>query len=201
MSSRRAPKLINFVGSLVAVAFFAGCGSYSEWSGTPKDPFDPGPRPPSSGYGSGSGGMVDPGPMCEEARRRCAYEFVYKGMMGGPPTTGDERSVELRGDYRTGAWEMGDALTFDGKAWRVTVSVPWQGKSLYKFRIVDAMGKETWIADPENGINNVRSEINLAIWKAFQAEGISVPFPQRVVRVVNEAGADQATVNAAVAGA
>jgi len=58
-----------------------------------------------------------------------------------------------------------------------------------------------WIADPENGINNVRSEINLAIWKAFQAEGISVPFPQRVVRVVNEAGADQATVNAAVAGA
>lgn len=58
-----------------------------------------------------------------------------------------------------------------------------------------------WIADPENGINNVRSEINLAIWKAFQAEGISVPFPQRVVRVVNEAGADRATVNAAVAGA
>ena len=31
----------------------------------------------------------------------------------------------------------------------------------------------------------MRSEINLAIWKAFQAEGINVPFPQRVVRVVN----------------
>jgi len=54
-----------------------------------------------------------------------------------------------------------------------------------------------WIADPENGINNVRSDINLAIWKAFQAEGISVPFPQRVVRVVNEAGVDRSTVNAA----
>jgi small-conductance mechanosensitive channel len=42
-----------------------------------------------------------------------------------------------------------------------------------------------WIADPENGINNVRSDINLAIWRAFQANGIRVPFPQRVVHVVN----------------
>ena len=41
-----------------------------------------------------------------------------------------------------------------------------------------------WIADPENGINNVRSDINLAIWRAFQAGGITVPFPQRVVHVV-----------------
>ena len=44
-----------------------------------------------------------------------------------------------------------------------------------------------WIADPENGINNVRSDINLAIWRAFQANGISVPFPQRVVHVLNDA--------------
>ena len=42
-----------------------------------------------------------------------------------------------------------------------------------------------WIADPENGVNNVRSDINLAIWRAFQANGIRVPFPQRVVHVVN----------------
>ena len=26
-----------------------------------------------------------------------------------------------------------------------------------------------WIADPENGINNVRSEINLAIWHISRA--------------------------------
>ena len=44
-----------------------------------------------------------------------------------------------------------------------------------------------WIADPENGINNVRSDINLAIWRAFQQRGINVPFPQRVVHVVNDA--------------
>ncbi len=43
-----------------------------------------------------------------------------------------------------------------------------------------------WIADPENGISNVRSDINLAIWRAFQANGINVPFPQRVVHVVND---------------
>ena len=44
-----------------------------------------------------------------------------------------------------------------------------------------------WIADPENGINNVRSDINLAIWRAFQAHGIKVPFAQRVIRVVGDA--------------
>lgn len=54
-----------------------------------------------------------------------------------------------------------------------------------------------WIADPENGINNVRSDVNLAIWKAFQSEGIRVPFPQRVVRVVNEAGVEAGAVIAA----
>ena len=44
-----------------------------------------------------------------------------------------------------------------------------------------------WIADPENGINNVRSDINLAIWRAFQAGGINVPVAQRVVHVLNDA--------------
>jgi small-conductance mechanosensitive channel len=41
-----------------------------------------------------------------------------------------------------------------------------------------------WIRDPENGQLNVRSELNLAVWKAFQAAGITVPFPQREVRLV-----------------
>lgn len=47
-----------------------------------------------------------------------------------------------------------------------------------------------WITAPEQGVNNVRSEINLAIWKAFKAHGITMPFPQRDVRVVasSEAG-------------
>jgi small-conductance mechanosensitive channel len=41
-----------------------------------------------------------------------------------------------------------------------------------------------WIRDPENGQLNVKSEISLGVWKAFQAAGIAVPFPQREVRLV-----------------
>ena len=41
-----------------------------------------------------------------------------------------------------------------------------------------------WIADPANGVGPVRSAINLAIWKAFKAEGIEIPFPQREVRIL-----------------
>jgi small-conductance mechanosensitive channel len=43
-----------------------------------------------------------------------------------------------------------------------------------------------WISDPENGINNVRSDINLAIWRAFQASAIKVSQAPRMVRVVND---------------
>lgn len=41
-----------------------------------------------------------------------------------------------------------------------------------------------WIADPEEGSQQIRSDIHLAIWKAFQAEGIQIPFPQREVRIL-----------------
>jgi small-conductance mechanosensitive channel len=41
-----------------------------------------------------------------------------------------------------------------------------------------------WIRDPENGQLNLRSDLNLALWKAFQQNGIGVPFPQREVRIV-----------------
>ncbi len=47
-----------------------------------------------------------------------------------------------------------------------------------------------WIADPEEGKGNVISDINLAIWRAFQENGIRIPFPQREVRVVNEKSAE-----------
>ena len=41
-----------------------------------------------------------------------------------------------------------------------------------------------WIADPENGRGGVTSDVNRAIWKSLKENGISVPFPQREVRVV-----------------
>jgi len=43
-----------------------------------------------------------------------------------------------------------------------------------------------WIADPHEGTGNVRSEINLAIWRAFRANRIEIPFPQREVRLIAE---------------
>jgi hypothetical protein len=45
-----------------------------------------------------------------------------------------------------------------------------------------------WVADPEQGSGCLRSEINLAIWREFKQAGISIPFPQREVRIVKGAG-------------
>jgi small-conductance mechanosensitive channel len=39
-----------------------------------------------------------------------------------------------------------------------------------------------WIADPENGQGNVRSEVNRAILATLAARGVEIPYPQRVVR-------------------
>ncbi|HVN41679.1 MAG TPA: mechanosensitive ion channel domain-containing protein [Steroidobacteraceae bacterium] len=40
-----------------------------------------------------------------------------------------------------------------------------------------------WIPDPQEGVNNVRSDVNRSIWRLFREHGIVMPFPQREVRV------------------
>jgi len=51
-----------------------------------------------------------------------------------------------------------------------------------------------WIPDPQEGVNNVRSDVNRAIWRLFKEHGIVIPVAQREVRVemvtpwVGEAG-------------
>jgi small-conductance mechanosensitive channel len=40
-----------------------------------------------------------------------------------------------------------------------------------------------WISDPENGVNNVRSEVNRAIWRVFREHGITIPVTQREVLI------------------
>jgi small-conductance mechanosensitive channel len=42
-----------------------------------------------------------------------------------------------------------------------------------------------WIADPENGQSNVRSDVNLAVLRVLNQLGIEIPYPQRVVRQAN----------------
>ena len=38
-----------------------------------------------------------------------------------------------------------------------------------------------WIADPSNGLTNVRGQILLGLWDAFKAAGIAIPFPHREI--------------------
>lgn len=38
-----------------------------------------------------------------------------------------------------------------------------------------------WIADPQEGVNNVRSDVNRAIWRLFKQNNITIPVAQREV--------------------
>jgi small-conductance mechanosensitive channel len=40
-----------------------------------------------------------------------------------------------------------------------------------------------WVIDPQAGVANVRSDINLAIWRGFREAGITIPYPQRDVHL------------------
>lgn len=49
-----------------------------------------------------------------------------------------------------------------------------------------------WIRDPSGGLTNIRGNVFLALWDAFKAHGISIPFPQRELRVLEpRAAADR----------
>jgi len=43
-----------------------------------------------------------------------------------------------------------------------------------------------WIEDPTQGLTNIRGNVFLALWDAFEANGISIPFPQREVRLLED---------------
>jgi len=45
-----------------------------------------------------------------------------------------------------------------------------------------------WIADPVNGVNNVRSDVNRAIWRIFRAHGVKIPVPQQETRLLEARG-------------
>ncbi len=41
-----------------------------------------------------------------------------------------------------------------------------------------------WINDPTSGLTNVRGAVYLALWDAFRENGVTIPFPQREVRML-----------------
>ncbi|MEM1232986.1 MAG: mechanosensitive ion channel domain-containing protein [Pseudomonadota bacterium] len=45
-----------------------------------------------------------------------------------------------------------------------------------------------WISDPTGGLTNIRGNVYLALWDSFQENSISIPFPQREVRMLGEPG-------------
>lgn len=46
-----------------------------------------------------------------------------------------------------------------------------------------------WIKDPTGGLTNIRGNVYLALWDTFQKNNISIPFPQREVRRLDDAAA------------
>ncbi len=44
-----------------------------------------------------------------------------------------------------------------------------------------------WITDPTGGLTNVRGAVYLALWDAFKENNISIPFPQREIKVLDRA--------------
>ena len=46
-----------------------------------------------------------------------------------------------------------------------------------------------WIDDPTGGLTNIRGNVYLALWDAFKANGIDIPFPQREVRLLGDSEA------------
>jgi small-conductance mechanosensitive channel len=55
-----------------------------------------------------------------------------------------------------------------------------------------------WIADPANGFMPVRSDINVAIWRAFKKAGITIPYPQQDVYIKSMPDRPKAASAAAV---
>ncbi|MBP8019473.1 MAG: mechanosensitive ion channel [Hylemonella sp.] len=42
-----------------------------------------------------------------------------------------------------------------------------------------------WISDPVNGLQNVRSDIHIAMLQGLRAANVDIPYPQRVVRMIS----------------
>lgn len=83
----------------------------------------------------GAGGA---GGGCVSAETPCSVTFHL--------TLAGQKSVELRGDFASGAWSAGVPMSIDGGEWQTTLTVKNNTPIHYKF-FVDG---GTWITDPKN---------------------------------------------------
>jgi glycosidase len=149
--------LLGLTGALALATPFA-CGSNDLTGHTYMPPgvggFDPGiSGPTGSGTGTGAGNPTGNGgtggsgpPVCDDSLKRCDHLFTYVG-------TGNESSVEVRGDWAApGSWMSGGAMAKSGNTWSATVQIPYNQDVQYKF-VIDG---NNWITDPANPntINN-----------------------------------------------
>jgi small-conductance mechanosensitive channel len=56
-----------------------------------------------------------------------------------------------------------------------------------------------WIKDPTEGLTNIKGHVYLALWDIFKENDISIPFPQREVKMLNDAPIEDAKIRAALA--
>ena len=47
-----------------------------------------------------------------------------------------------------------------------------------------------WIADPANGVANIKSMVYLEIWDLFKQHGVEIPYPQRDIHIKNTIPSD-----------
>ena len=52
-----------------------------------------------------------------------------------------------------------------------------------------------WISDPTGGLTNIRGNVYLALWDAFHENGITIPFPQREVRMLGDGAGPAAALD------
>ena len=57
---------------------------------------------------------------------------------------------------------------------------------LGQFRLQEgaSLAPRFWIRDPQNGINNIGSEVMFTLWDKFKEHGIDLPLGQDEVRIV-----------------
>lgn len=48
-----------------------------------------------------------------------------------------------------------------------------------------------WIKDPTGGLTNIRGNVYLALWDTFKENDISIPFPQREIRMLDDTDPDK----------